>query len=422
MPAPKTPQGPLDWRVPIVNSDGTPTSEFMRKWNLQVGINTGIPTTAKQLSAILDLLGVDQGDIIYRDVDEWKVLEAGAARTLLTSEGATHNPDWVSLSAHLDDLGSARGDLLYRAAAAWTTLAASTPGDILVTEGTGGDPLWATIAAVLDFISSTRGSVLFRGASGWTALAPGTSGNILTTHGAGADPTWAAAAASGVTSYFGTGAPVTLHTNGDLYFDTTAAPYVEYVQNAGAWVQVAGGSSGGATTYARPVAQAAWAVSSGLFATKGNYIKLVEDIVVDAIYVGMGSGAAGRVIEATISQLTTPTSGIVAAVIGRASATTVGATATMLKITFSSPVTMVAGNAYIVAASQTNAASGVTPLGIQAVGTGVNGFPNYGNLPLDNTQLLNNETYQLAKTAVAVADTFTLFNNAAVDIMVRAKV
>lgn len=53
------------------------------------------------------------------------------------------------------------------------------------------------------------------------------------------------AAAAFVTSYFGSGAPSTLHNNGDLYFNTAATPYVEYVQNSGAWVQVAGAGGGG---------------------------------------------------------------------------------------------------------------------------------------------------------------------------------
>jgi hypothetical protein len=35
--------------------------------------------------------------------------------------------------------------------------------------------------------------------------------------------------------YFGSGAPSTLHNNGDLYFDTAAA-YAKYVQSSGAWV------------------------------------------------------------------------------------------------------------------------------------------------------------------------------------------
>jgi hypothetical protein len=246
--APKTPQGPLDWRVPITNPDGTPTNEFMRKWNFQTSINTGIPTTPQQLSDVLDLLGLAQGDIIYRDADRWRVLGPGAARTLLTSGGVSANPSWVTQTAHLDDFGASRGDLLFRGATGWEVLAPNTMGDILVTEGAGGDPIWATIAGVLDFISAVQGSVLFRSSAGWVALAPGTSGDVLTTAGAGADPAWApggGGGGGGVTSYFGVGPPSTLHTNGDLYFNTSTVPYALYVQNSSAWVAVAGGGGGG---------------------------------------------------------------------------------------------------------------------------------------------------------------------------------
>lgn len=42
----------------------------------------------------------------------------------------------------------------------------------------------------------------------------------------------------GIASHFGTGAPSTLHTDGDLYFDTSVTPYQEYVQDTGAWEAV----------------------------------------------------------------------------------------------------------------------------------------------------------------------------------------
>lgn len=34
--------GPLDWRIPIVTTDGRPTSEFQRRWALQIANNTQI--------------------------------------------------------------------------------------------------------------------------------------------------------------------------------------------------------------------------------------------------------------------------------------------------------------------------------------------------------------------------------------------
>jgi hypothetical protein len=40
---------------------------------------------------------------------------------------------------------------------------------------------------------------------------------------------------SGISVYYGTGAPSTTHTDNDLYFDTSQLPYAGYVQHAGTW-------------------------------------------------------------------------------------------------------------------------------------------------------------------------------------------
>lgn len=37
---------PLNWQVPIVNKDGTPTNEFMRKWQQQGAVNGSVPNLA----------------------------------------------------------------------------------------------------------------------------------------------------------------------------------------------------------------------------------------------------------------------------------------------------------------------------------------------------------------------------------------
>lgn len=90
---------PLTWNVPITNSNGTPTPEFMRKWQLQqVRIATpagGGLTTAAQVSTALDLIGAVQGDILFRNATAWVRLAAGAAGSLLQSNGPTTNPTYV---------------------------------------------------------------------------------------------------------------------------------------------------------------------------------------------------------------------------------------------------------------------------------------------------------------------------------------
>ncbi len=138
------PLDPLTWNVPIVTRDGFPTSEFMRKWQAQRGINGGIPTDAAGMSALLDLLG------------------------------------------------AARGDVIYRGPTLWTVLAPGTNHSILQTGGAAADPSWETMSQALDRISATQGSIIYRNATGWVALAPGTLGYVLTTAGAGDNPQWAA--------------------------------------------------------------------------------------------------------------------------------------------------------------------------------------------------------------------------------------
>lgn len=96
MAAKKNLLNPLTWNVPIVNRDGTPTDEFQRKWQAQVGINKGIPSTPAELSALLDLLGDDWGDLIFRGETGWTVLLPGTANQVLNSGGPDANPSWGS--------------------------------------------------------------------------------------------------------------------------------------------------------------------------------------------------------------------------------------------------------------------------------------------------------------------------------------
>lgn len=51
------------------------------------------------VSAVLDLVGSAQGDILFRDAATWNVLAPGAAGTVLQSNGAGANPSYVAASA-----------------------------------------------------------------------------------------------------------------------------------------------------------------------------------------------------------------------------------------------------------------------------------------------------------------------------------
>jgi len=72
---------PLDWRTPIVDGSGRPTQEFMRKWQEQKGINSGVPTDAASLSVILDFIGSTQGDLLVRGTTKWARLASPADAT-----------------------------------------------------------------------------------------------------------------------------------------------------------------------------------------------------------------------------------------------------------------------------------------------------------------------------------------------------
>lgn len=65
---------PLNWQVPIVNKDGTPTNEFQRKWQQQAAVNGSIPalSTAAEVSAVLDIIDATPGDILIRGTSNWQ--------------------------------------------------------------------------------------------------------------------------------------------------------------------------------------------------------------------------------------------------------------------------------------------------------------------------------------------------------------
>lgn len=138
----------LTWSVPIVNANGTPTDEFMRKWLQQATQNASVVdlTTAINVSKVLDLIS------------------------------------------------SVIGAVMVRGTTQWTGLVPVSDGRVLRDKGVGAVPIWDTISAVLDVIGNTRGSLLYRGAAGWAILAPSAAGKVLTDGGAGADPSWQASA------------------------------------------------------------------------------------------------------------------------------------------------------------------------------------------------------------------------------------
>lgn len=90
-----TPLNPLTWNVAIVNKDGTPTPEFMRKWQLQIEVNAAAPilSTEKEISALLDTLGKTTGSVLVRNSAVWDGVDSPNDGTKFLSGTAV--PGWA---------------------------------------------------------------------------------------------------------------------------------------------------------------------------------------------------------------------------------------------------------------------------------------------------------------------------------------
>ncbi len=77
--------------VPIVDDQGRPTTEFMLQWEQKNRVLLTIPdvSTAAAISALLDLIGSTEGDILVRGGSEWERLAySGNVNTFLNGNGA----------------------------------------------------------------------------------------------------------------------------------------------------------------------------------------------------------------------------------------------------------------------------------------------------------------------------------------------
>ncbi len=76
-------QSPLSMNVRLTNADGTPTLEFMRKWQTQVTLNAGIKdlSTVAAVSGVLDVVSASAGSILLRTTSLWSGLVSPADGT-----------------------------------------------------------------------------------------------------------------------------------------------------------------------------------------------------------------------------------------------------------------------------------------------------------------------------------------------------
>ena len=102
--------------------------------------------------------------------------------------------------------------------------------------GTGGSFGSATLIAEPTGNSFTHAGLGNSDAWTYWVTAVNTLGQESTTQAGPAVGT-TSGAAGGTHTYFGSGAPSTIHNDGDLYFDTSVSPNIGYVQESGAWVK-----------------------------------------------------------------------------------------------------------------------------------------------------------------------------------------
>lgn len=235
-------------------------------------------TSAAALSELTDvnLTGVAQGDILYRNGTQWVNLAAGSSGQVLTTSGPGANPSWTSLPTSVTagaNLGAGEGvfaqangsTLEFKSLVAGTNVTLSSTGTTVTINATAtgeantasnlgtGEGLFTTKSGVnlpfkslvggtgitlsstasevtidrdpialgglsdVSLTSPAQGDILYRNASGWVNLSSGTSGQVLTSGGTGANPSWTTISGF-VTdgSNLGTGEGVFAQLNGSL--------------------------------------------------------------------------------------------------------------------------------------------------------------------------------------------------------------
>ena len=148
------------------------------------------------VSALLDsVFGTTQGDILYRGSSLWSALAPGTSGYVLTTQGASANPQWLAGAGSGTITGVTPGaGLVGGGTSGNVTLGLSTQSNNTLLANTSGgtaSPSATTVSTLLDSVfGSTQGAILYRAGTAWTELAPGTSGQVLQTQGASANPQW----------------------------------------------------------------------------------------------------------------------------------------------------------------------------------------------------------------------------------------
>lgn len=204
---------------------GMPTDAPSGDGEVYIDISTAPPTLYVADMGAWEVVGV----VNFTDLQDVPHTYTASADELVRVKSTTDGLEFASISTVLDTIGPDQGDILYRSATGWIALSPGTAGWILETTGGASNPQWSDISNILDNLGVDQGDVIYRGAAGWTVLSPGTSGDVLTTAGTGADPSWAPASGGGGTPGNPTATASDTAVNGSAttYMRSDAAPAVQ---------------------------------------------------------------------------------------------------------------------------------------------------------------------------------------------------
>lgn len=230
------------------------------------------------------------------------LMPANTVKANLT--GSSASPDDFTPSAVLDVIGSTQGDILYRSTSDWQPLTATANYDIVTSGGPNNNILYRSLDTILDHLAGTdQGSIFYRGASGWTSLAPGSTGQFLRTNGPSANPSWITVGGSGTVTQINTGTGLTggpITTSGTISIASTGVISGSY--GTASAVSSFSVNDQGQLYYAVdvPIAISASAITSGILPISRGGTALSSTPTNGQLLIGDGTGyTLGTVTQGT---------------------------------------------------------------------------------------------------------------------------
>lgn len=222
---------PLNWQIPIVNANGTPTDEFQRAWTGLRSATGTIPAldTQSEVSAVLDKIGATPGSLLHRTAAGWEII-TGANGDLLKRGAA----NWQVLPSPADPTQFLAGDLT------WQTPATGGGGDLYTMSAGNATPSVSTTAFATKGCSLTLVDTPIDISKIYATLDTLVNGSQFTAHIGTGVGTIASIIASSNPTTWNTGDDVTV----GMEFPTpvTLTPGVRYILLV-SWTNAASGST-----------------------------------------------------------------------------------------------------------------------------------------------------------------------------------